>query len=108
MEMVEPCPRFAHQLVYHPTTRTHYLFGGNPGEDLHIKPRLDDFWELKLARPTPADIVRKALFLLRRRQFHEMCEQAVAGSKSLHTLRFLQQQVSDAARDARRAKSRIH
>ena len=89
MEALEPCPRFAHQLVYDYTTKIHYLFGGNPGEAIYAKARLDDFWELKLTRPTPADILRKTLFLVRRLQFREMCQ----GPRSMEALRFLQQKV---------------
>jgi hypothetical protein len=46
----EPCPRFAHQLVYDSVRREQYLFGGNPGEPSNIPLRLDDFWVLKLAK----------------------------------------------------------
>ena len=106
METLEPCPRFAHQLVYDYATKTHYLFGGNPGEAAYAKARLDDFWELKLTRPTPADVLRQTLFLLRRQQFREMC-QGPQGARSMEALRFLQQQVgrppSCAARPCARA-----
>ena len=44
----EPCPRYAHQLIYVDSTKTHYLFGGNPGRNSQI--RLDDFWMLKLEK----------------------------------------------------------
>lgn len=42
----EPCPRYAHQLIYDGANKIHYLFGGNPGGNSQI--RLDDFWMLKL------------------------------------------------------------
>jgi len=45
-----PTPRFAHQLVYDPITKTQYLFGGNPGDSTDVNKRLDDFWELRLIR----------------------------------------------------------
>lgn len=47
---IEPCPRYAHQLVYDWTNRLHYLFGGNPGKNLSPQLRLDDFWILKLEK----------------------------------------------------------
>jgi hypothetical protein len=46
--MTEPVPRFAHQLVYDPVRKEHYLFGGNPGKDMLPRMRLDDFWALKV------------------------------------------------------------
>lgn len=46
----EPCPRYAHQLVYDAKRRTHYLFGGNPGRLNSPQLRLDDFWILKLEK----------------------------------------------------------
>ena len=48
MQEVEPCPRFAHQLVYDDCRKVHYLFGGNPGKSGVPKMRLDDFWSLKV------------------------------------------------------------
>lgn len=50
MALVEPRPRFAHQMVYDPTSSVQYLFGGNPGEAGNPNLRLDDFWALKLDR----------------------------------------------------------
>lgn len=47
---VEPCPRYAHQLVYDMKQRVHYLFGGNPGRLTSPQLRLDDFWILKLEK----------------------------------------------------------
>jgi len=44
----EPCPRFAHQLVYDHIKKVHYLFGGNPGKSQSPKLRLDDFWTLEV------------------------------------------------------------
>lgn len=44
----EPCPRYAHQLVYDANRKVHYLFGGNPGKKTHL--RLDDFWILYLEK----------------------------------------------------------
>jgi hypothetical protein len=50
MNESEPCPRFAHQLVYDRNKKIQYLFGGNPGEPNNQSFRLDDFWELKLVK----------------------------------------------------------
>lgn len=44
----EPCPRYAHQLIYDCKNKNHYLFGGNPGGNSQI--RLDDFWKLELEK----------------------------------------------------------
>ncbi|KAG0372239.1 hypothetical protein BGX24_000520 [Mortierella sp. AD032] len=70
----EPAPRYAHQLVYDDINEVQYLFGGNPGEQGNMSKRLDDFWELRLYRPTPDQIVRKAKYLLRTQQFKELCQ----------------------------------
>lgn len=50
MKDIEPCPRYAHQLVYCPKRKSLFLFGGNPGSVSSPKLRLDDFWELNLLR----------------------------------------------------------
>lgn len=47
---MEPCPRYAHQLVYDEQAKTHYLFGGNPGIFQYQQLRLDDFWLLHLEK----------------------------------------------------------
>ncbi|KAF9147139.1 Muskelin 1, intracellular mediator containing kelch motif [Linnemannia schmuckeri] len=70
----EPAPRYAHQLVYDDINEVQYLFGGNPGEQGNMSKRLDDFWELRLYRPTPEQIVRKAKYFLRTQQFKELCQ----------------------------------
>lgn len=46
----QPCPRFAHQMVYDPITKAQYVFGGNPGDNANPSRRLNDFWELKLSK----------------------------------------------------------
>lgn len=46
----EPCPRYAHQLVYDQRRQLHYLFGGNPGKNMLPQLRLDDFWILRLEK----------------------------------------------------------
>jgi hypothetical protein len=49
-----PAARFAHQMVYDPTHKVHYLFGGNPSTfaevDAPDKARLGDLWTLQLQR----------------------------------------------------------
>lgn len=97
----EPCPRFAHQLVYDPELRLHYLFGGNPGEAGNPRRRLGDFWRLALHRPrSPSDILRRAIFLLRRQQFYEMCyarrDSTPASPSMVTAMRFLQNEVAQA------------
>lgn len=87
-----PAPRFAHQLVYDPAARQHYLFGGNPGEPSAPKRRLNDFWRLSLERPLePPAILRRAIFLIRRQRYYELC---LGKAGSLEALRYLQNEVS--------------
>lgn len=66
---VEPCPRYAHQLIYDDVAKVkafystfiknlvctnffqmHYLFGGNPGKSMLPQLRLDDLWILTLEK----------------------------------------------------------
>ena len=68
MEDKEPCPRFAHQLVYDQKNKIQYLFGGNPGEVSNMALRLDDFWSLQLLKPSANDILRNCKFLVRRQK----------------------------------------
>ncbi|KAG0025467.1 Muskelin 1, intracellular mediator containing kelch motif, partial [Podila clonocystis] len=70
----EPMPRYAHQLVYDDVNEVQYLFGGNPAQQGNPSSRLDDFWELRLYRPKPDQIVRKAKYLIRTQQFKELCQ----------------------------------
>lgn len=89
--VVEPCPRFAHQLVFDHIRKVFYLFGGNPGRKCNPKMRLDDFWRLKLTRPNCTEILRQCKLLLRRHRFEEMVPvNAVAA------LQYLQTEVADA------------
>lgn len=64
----EPMPRYAHQVVYNPKTKTVFLHGGNAGivgelerkradgtprdqgEDVGKEQRLDDFWQMSMIR----------------------------------------------------------
>ncbi|KAJ7646961.1 Muskelin N-terminus-domain-containing protein [Roridomyces roridus] len=98
----EPQPRFAHQVVYDPKTRTVFMHGGNAG----LKPsvaaddnammddggspemdtRLDDFWQMTFLRMPVSDVVRRATLQIRKQQFREMCED-VSPAKALKFLR---------------------
>ena len=96
----EPCPRFAHQLVYDYKNKIQYLFGGNPGENGQPNLRLDDFWQLELVRyfyiplnnlrPQVEDVLRKAIFCIRRQVFLELCQKA----NSIAALKYLQNDLS--------------
>ncbi|KAJ3154115.1 Muskelin 1, intracellular mediator containing kelch motif [Geranomyces michiganensis] len=93
----EPCPRFAHQLVYDPKRKRQFLFGGNPGEMGNPNLRLDDFWELWLVRPTPQDVFRRARFHIRRQKFREMCTSSSSSSSDpLAALKYLQSDLAAA------------
>jgi ribosomal protein S17E len=50
MKEVQPVPRYTHQMVYSPKSNSHFIFGGHPGDAAQDDKRLDDFWELKLAK----------------------------------------------------------
>ncbi|ORX89838.1 hypothetical protein K493DRAFT_64679 [Basidiobolus meristosporus CBS 931.73] len=91
MSDIEPCPRFAHQLVYDSKNKVHYLFGGNPGVHGNPTQRLDDFWELYLLRPNASDVLRRATFFIRKQRFREMCK----SGPSIDALNYLQHQVSE-------------
>jgi len=76
MQHVEPVPRFAHQLVYDHIRKVHYLFGGNPGKDSLPRMRLDDFWSLRLSRPSHDKLLRSCIFLIRKHKFLELTEES--------------------------------
>ena len=80
MELVEPCPRFAHQLVYDRVERRHFLFGGNPGEQTMPRERLGDFWKFDLRRCDAEAVLRHARFLIRKQKFAELCRSAAASA----------------------------
>ncbi|KAA1472915.1 hypothetical protein DENSPDRAFT_839309 [Dentipellis sp. KUC8613] len=101
----QPRARYAHQVVYNSKTKTVYLHGGNAGrllengemddkqtgEDAVEEQRLDDFWSMKLKRPGPDEVIRRAQFQIRCQQFRELCTQVPA----VQALKFLQTQVSE-------------
>lgn len=41
-----PSARYAHQFVYDPIRKVHFMFGGNPGHSKMGQMRLDDLWML--------------------------------------------------------------
>ncbi|KAI9497069.1 Muskelin N-terminus-domain-containing protein [Zychaea mexicana] len=106
-----PCPRYAHDMVYNPVTKTQYIFGGNPGEQRQPQlgasiengcKRLSDFWALQLTKPDPAGVFRKCLLMLRMQRLEELCKLAnrrrmVPGNvcdETLQALEYLQSQVA--------------
>ncbi|XP_074644616.1 muskelin-like isoform X2 [Tubulanus polymorphus] len=88
--VIQPVPRFAHQLVYDHIHKIHYLFGGNPGKDSLPKMRLDDFWALKLSRPSKDQLLQKCLYLIRKQEFQE-----VAASEPMQALQYLQTSLAE-------------
>ncbi|KAF8658335.1 hypothetical protein AX16_002101 [Volvariella volvacea WC 439] len=101
----EPLPRYAHQVAYSSKTATVYLHGGNAGlssdndhsssEESNARSslkeqRLDDFWQMRLMRPGPEDIIRRSKFKIRQQRFREMCED----SPPLKALNYLQTEVA--------------
>ncbi|XP_071960685.1 muskelin-like [Antedon mediterranea] len=89
---IEPCPRYAHQLVYDYVHKRHYLFGGNPGKPNSLSPkiRLDDFWSLQLCRPSNDSILRRCRYLIRKHKFHEL-----ASDNQVDALRYLQTELAE-------------
>lgn len=55
-------------------SQAHYLFGGNPGRSNDPKMRLDDFWSLRLCRPSQGQLLTRCQFLIRKCQFRELTE----------------------------------
>ncbi|GLV40092.1 muskelin [Carabus blaptoides fortunei] len=90
MQHLEPCPRFAHQLVYDHINKIHYLFGGNPGRQVLPKLRLDDFWKLRLCKPTQAQLLQRCKFLIRKHNFEEL-----ARTDTVSALMYLRTKLSD-------------
>ncbi|TFY80985.1 hypothetical protein EWM64_g3025 [Hericium alpestre] len=103
-QIQQPRARYAHQVVYDSRSKTVYLHGGNAGRllengeldenpsgDSSVEQRLDDFWCMKLKRPGPGEIIRRARFQIRCQQFRELCADAPA----VVALRFLQTQVHE-------------
>ncbi|ORZ34096.1 Muskelin N-terminus-domain-containing protein [Catenaria anguillulae PL171] len=68
-----------------------FLFGGNPDIREAASARLDDFWELRLHRPSVEDVVRECSFMLRRQQFLSLANQ---GTDPIRALQYLQTEVA--------------
>ncbi|XP_004345468.2 muskelin 1 [Capsaspora owczarzaki ATCC 30864] len=81
-----PRPRIAHQLVHDSATKTHYLFGGNPGDRTQHELRLDDLWSFKIERLSHDTFRKRCMFLIRQQKYREMC----AYASSMEALRYLQ------------------
>ncbi|XP_022128529.2 muskelin [Pieris rapae] len=84
---LEPRPRFAHQLVYDPVRKIHYLFGGNPGSASSPRLRLDDLWALRLTRPALSRVVDGARAALRESCYRELAADPAAAPEALAYLR---------------------
>jgi len=63
-ESMSPLPRYAHQVLYHPQTQTHYMFGGNPASK-KSRARLGDLWRFYVQRPQADEILAECAFQLR-------------------------------------------
>ncbi|XP_026491772.1 muskelin [Vanessa tameamea] len=83
----EPRPRFAHQLVYDPVRKMHYLFGGNPGTAGSPRLRLGDLWALRLRRASPQRVRGRARAALREARFRELAAAPCGAVAALHYLR---------------------
>ena len=70
-QIIEPRPRYAHQLVYNEEDGVHFMFGGNPGgkENRNGKLRLGDFWRLELERQQNTDLERVLIKEIRKTRF---------------------------------------
>ncbi|XP_030373545.1 muskelin [Scaptodrosophila lebanonensis] len=88
--VAEPCPRYAHQLVYDEMAKTHYLFGGNPGICQMLQLRLDDFWLLCLEKPKRDEILNHCRYLVRKLRYEEMTR-----SEPLVAMQYLRHQIAD-------------
>ncbi|XP_022814581.1 muskelin [Spodoptera litura] len=93
----EPKPRFAHQLVYDPVKKIHYLFGGNPGYQRSPRVRLDDLWALRLTRPSLGAVLQTARAALREAHYQALAARAVAGrGDAVAALHYLRNDLHDA------------
>lgn len=88
-KLERPQARFAHQIVYDCQSKTHFLFGGNPGIPSDPSARLDDLWSAKFSKSQgPRDILRHCQYLIRKAMFEVMTTGATADISS--ALKFLQ------------------
>lgn len=87
----QPCPRFAHQIVYDYERKVHYMFGGNPGPGKGPKDyRLDDFWRLTLHKPTTESIIKSCKWKLRRLNYEEL-----AAASPMEALQYLREKIAE-------------
>ncbi|XP_052755942.1 muskelin isoform X2 [Galleria mellonella] len=103
----EPRPRFAHQLVYDPVRKVHYLFGGNPGNPSSPRLRLDDLWALRLVRWSAGEAVATARAALRVARYRELAAQPARAACALHYLRHRVAPALDHS-DPRQVRSHTH
>ncbi len=112
----EPRPRYAAQMVFDPKESCFYMFGGNPADFHAPSARLDDFWRLRLQRPSVADVLRQTRFLVRQQRFYEMAKSAkqrggeyggLASPAALQALTYLQQEVSAVVNHADEGESTV-
>ncbi|XP_053966512.1 muskelin isoform X1 [Anastrepha ludens] len=89
-DLLEPCPRYAHQLVYDDAAKLHYLFGGNPGKSSLPQMRLDDFWTLDLEKPKRSEILMHCRYLVRKLHYEEM-----ARAEPLKAMQYLRNHVAE-------------
>ncbi|KAI8333811.1 Muskelin N-terminus-domain-containing protein [Chlamydoabsidia padenii] len=100
-----PTPRFSCQWIYDDTTKTHFLFGGDPHEYTDSDKRLGDFWKLKLVKPDVDSITQRYKYLIRAQKFKELCYK-IEKNKNLdqipQVLDYLQTQVTPLVNDEER------
>eukprot|EP00730_Choanoeca_flexa_P008550 TRINITY_DN12503_c1_g2_i1.p1 TRINITY_DN12503_c1_g2~~TRINITY_DN12503_c1_g2_i1.p1 ORF type:complete len:727 (+),score=124.24 TRINITY_DN12503_c1_g2_i1:111-2291(+) len=83
-----PIARYAHQLLYDPHSKTHYLFAGNPG-GRQKKIRLGDMWKFTLSRPDSNVVLNECVERVR---WHRAVELAQSDRKQ--ALRYLKAEVA--------------
>ncbi|GAA6098187.1 muskelin, partial [Tachysurus ichikawai] len=75
-------------------SKVHYLFGGNPGKSSSPKMRLDDFWSLKLCRPSKEYLLRHCKYLIRKYRCQRVKFEKKAQPEPLSALQYLQNGLS--------------
>ena len=66
------------------------MFGGNPGRSHDPKMRLDDFWSLRLCRPSQGQLLKRCQFLIRKCQFREL-----TNADPIRAMLYLQNELSE-------------
>ncbi|PAA67598.1 hypothetical protein BOX15_Mlig025671g2 [Macrostomum lignano] len=128
LQPLQPEPRYAHQLLYDPAAKVHYLFGGKTGtqhqqhsllrqqqsaagraallsvgDSADGGSRLDDFWSLRLVRDTPEALARRCRLLLRR----QLCLELLRSGRTALALGHLRQRVAKLADPNSQADARL-